>query len=169
MAKSIVSIQSNLDEIYTFLDNLDDEKLKGSIKKNILGAVGNGAKKAVKKNYGTLLHRRSSNLYKGVTRKFVKSKQAVVITSYARGRNKQYYGPALAKGALIKAKNNGYLVFQINGKWIKKKEVKLPARDWVESPVNNYLKSSQITIDMNKQLVKAVQNAETKAKKKLGI
>lgn len=158
-----IKIKDELDSLTEYLDNLDSEKWQ--IRKNVLRAVGTSATRYVRRGYKSLLNKRSGALYKGIKKKMTRSGKAVVITSYARAVGSGiYYAGSLTKGSIIKAKNKDFLTFKIGDKWIKKKEVKLPVRDFIVAPVEKYLGSPQIKTDMDKQLQKELDRIEKKKK-----
>lgn len=66
-----------------------------------------------------------------VTRALVNSIRAFSNTSGFRLATPLIYAAVHNFGAIIKAKNSPYLVFQINGRWSKKKQVKIPKRQYL--------------------------------------
>lgn len=159
-----ISLKAELDETTNMLDIMDSEKHQ--IRKNVLRAVGNSAARNIRKGYKGLLHKRSGALYKGIKKKMTRSGKAVVITSYARAAGSgYYYAGSHTKGSTIKAKSKDFLTFKIGDKWIRKKEVKLPVRDFIVEPVERYLGSPNVKKDMDRQLQKEIDRMERKAKK----
>ena len=77
-----------------------------------------------------------------------------------------FYGYALAKGARIKAKNTEYLSFQKDGKWIRAKEVKLPERDFVARPVEEYLKTQAFRDRLDSLVQKEIDRIERESVRK---
>lgn len=170
MATQFVNVTARLDEATLFLQGLDVNQK--TIRRRVLNAVGSGAKKQVKKYYNLYLHKQSGALYKSIIKKFTRSKKAITISAKARGEdrglagNYVFYGYALAKGSTIKAKKHKYLTFKVGDKWAKKTEVKLPNKDFIVSPVNYYLDSTQADWDINRQLEKEIAKIEKKAQQK---
>lgn len=153
------------------------------IQRKILSGVGTQAKNQVKRQYNTLLHKRSGNLYKSINRKVNKKGDTVSITANVvagnnatvvvdngrKGRGKTLvkqarYGYILAYGSHIKAKNKEYLTFKVNGKWVKKKEVFVKERNYMKPPVERYLGSSDYKATVERILQKEIDKYEEKAK-----
>jgi hypothetical protein len=151
---SFISIENDMTNVMSAFDSLEKESPK--IQRHILAGIGSKAVSVVKKNYKSQLKKGSGNLYKGVKRMVVKRGNAVVIASKARGENGQFYGFALAQGSTITAKKNKNLVFQIDGRWIRKHSVKLPERNWFQKPVESYIGSSAYKEQIEKLLQKEV-------------
>lgn len=144
-----IRITADISECLAFFDGL--EVNKDAIRANILRRVGTGGKQAVKRTFGSYLHKRSGELYrtiKSVLPKKGKSK-AVVITNSATsdkptskdGRNARY-GFMLASGYTIQGKNGGLLTFNIDGHWYRKHSVTVRPVDWVEPTVEKYTNSA---------------------------
>lgn len=155
-----VSVETDLTEVMELFDNL--EKGQNRIRRNILAGVGTSAKNRVKKLYKTYnLQKGTGALYKSIRRKVIRSGKAVIVEAGAR--NKQIlYGYALAKGSAIRAKSDEYLTFQIDGKWVKVHQVKLPERDFVSEPVNDYLKSTALRNQLDKLAQREIDKLEKK-------
>ena len=155
-----ISVETDLTEVMELFDNL--EKGQNRIRRNILAGVGTSAKNRVKKAYKSYgLQKGTGALYKSIKRKVIRSGKAVIIEPTAR--NKQVlYGYALAKGSAIRAKSDDYMTFQIQGKWVKVHEVKLPERNYVSEPVNDYLKSTALRSQLDKLAQREIEKLEKK-------
>jgi hypothetical protein len=133
------SVETDISEALSYLESLGANRHKSM--RRILSSIGVASKNEVKKAYKSwALSKRSGSLYKSIRSKVIRSGKAVVIDASAHSQtNKVFYGYSLAKGALIEAKANKYLTFQIDGKWKKVHSVQLPERDFVVTPVKKYL------------------------------
>ena len=158
-----INIKTDLNEAMTLLKELDGNKDK--MRKRVLSGVGTAAKNKVKKAYKSLLNKQSGTLYKSLYSKVVRSGKAVIIAPSAE-KNKVRYGYVLAKGGTIKAKNGDFLTFKIGDKWIRKHQVTLPERDWVEKPVKQYLQSADYKNKLDALVQKEITRAEKAAAKK---
>lgn len=147
MESGFVSIKVQVDECMNFFNGLDVNRK--TIKKKLLSPVGTGAKRAVKRNYGSTLRRKSGKLYNSIFSKVKWDTSGVYVSNSAYsgkntakdGRNARY-GFMLAKGYTIAAKKSEYLTFFADGKWHRVKEVRVDAKDWVEPAVNRYANSA---------------------------
>lgn len=155
-----ISVQVDIDEAMKVFEGLD--KGQNTIRRHLLAGIGTSAKNRAKTYSKTLIHKRSGALYKSFKRKIVRSGKAAIIEAKARAANQVFYGYALAKGATIKAKHSDYLTFQIDGKWVKKKEVKLPARDYITEPVKKYIDSAECKLQMEKLVQREIAKLEKK-------
>lgn len=167
----IVSIKADVKECVDFFENLAvSEK---SVSKAIMRSVGQGGRRAVKRNYPTVLKKRTGELYKSIKYKVYRSGGSVVITNSAQtdkhtskdGRVARY-GFMLASGYTIEAKKKSYLTFNVNGKWVKVKQVTVHEKDFTEGPVNRYLDSSTCTEDIDKAFQKQIDRVEKKLEAK---
>lgn len=155
-----ISIKVDLDNAMQLFENLEKESPK--IRKRLLSGIGTKVKGKVKKGYRATLDKGSGKLYKSIKRRVVRSGKAVIIDAKARAKNNVFYGYALAEGSTIKAKNEKTLTFQIDGKWIRKKEVKLPVKDYIISPSDRYLGSTEYRSDLDKLIQREVDKLEKK-------
>lgn len=155
-----LSIQTDLDEAMKLFDGLEKESPK--IRRRLLAGIGTTVKNKAKREYKTLLKQKSGNLYKSLKRRVIKSGKAVVIDAKARAENQVFYGYALAEGSTITAKNDKYLTFQIDGKWVKKESVKLPENDYISKPAERYLGSSEYRQQIDKLVQKEIDKLEKK-------
>lgn len=157
---SFVSLETDLDEAMKLFDGL--EKGQNTIRRHLLAGIGTSAKNKAKTYSKNLINKRSGNLYKSFKRIITRNGKAAIIETKARAANQVFYGYALAKGATIKANHSDYLTFQINGKWVKKKEVKLPERDYLSEPVERYINSAECKLQMNKLVQREIDKLEKK-------
>ena len=156
-----ISIETNLDEVMELFDNL--EKGQNRIRRNILAGVGTSAKNKVKKLYKSYgLGKGTGALYKSIKRKVIRSGKGVIIEAGARSNKQVLYGYALAKGAAIRSKSDEYMTFQIDGKWVSVHEVKLPERNFVAEPVNDYMKSVTLRNQLDRLAQREIEKLEKK-------
>ena len=160
MAAEYVSVECDLDEALDFFRGLEKEYPK--IRRRMLAGIGSSARNRAKKAYRGVLNKGSGNLYKSIKRGVVKSGKAVVISPQARADNHVLYGYALQQSALIEAKDSDYLTFQIDGKWVKKKSVRLKEHDFMEGPILQYLGSQDYRDQLDKLLAKEITKLEKK-------
>lgn len=159
----MVSVKTDLDEAMHLLKELDGSQVK--MRRRILSGIGTAVKNQVKKNYKSLLNKNSGSLYKSLNSKVIKSGKAVIVSPSAE-KNKVRYGYVLAKGSVIKPKNKDFLTFRIGDKWIRKHQVTIPERNWVESPAKQYLSSISYRQKIDSLVDKEIQRAEKAAQKK---
>jgi hypothetical protein len=154
-----ISLETDFSEAMEAFEELDRMSFK--IQRSILAGVGSKASSMAKKSYSMSLKKKTGNLYKNIKRVVTRSGNAVIIYSNALSENKVRYGFVLSKGTTIKAKDD-YLTFQIDGKWIKKKSVRIPERDWIVKPIENYIGS----IEYDSQIDRLIQKEVDKLFKK---
>lgn len=156
-----LSVETDISEPIKMLTELGGKKT--TVMRHLLSGLGTAAKRQVKKAYKSQgLNKRTGALYKSIQRKVLRNGKAVLIQAKAQSDDKAYYGYALAKGSTITAKNSNYLTFQVNGKWVKVHSVKLPAHDFVESPVKTYLQSTDFKVKLDQLVEKEVAKIEKK-------
>jgi len=170
IGNGIISIKADVDECVMFFDNLG--KSEKSISKAIMTQVGQGGKQAAKKHYPSVLHKRTGNLFRSIVFKTYKNGKTVVFSANANSGKKTSkdgriarYGYMLASGYTITAKNNGYLTFNVNGQWVKKKSITVAPRDFMEKPIDRYMESG----DLKQRMDKAFDKQLEKVAKKLGV
>lgn len=159
------SVKAEFDEALKLLEKLGGDRKKTM--RRLLSGIGTSAKAKVKKAYKTYgLHKNSGELYKSIKSRVVKSGRGVIIDAKAQSDGGIFYGYALAKGARITAKDGGFLSFQKDGKWIRAKEVKLPERDFVARPVEEYLKTQAFRDRLDKLVQKEIDRMDKESMKK---
>ena len=161
-----LSVKTEFDEALDMLQGLGADRNR--MMRRLLSGIGTSAKAKVRKAYKTYgLNKDTGELYKSISRRVVKSGKGVIVEAKARtgGDGNVFYGYALAKGARITAKDGGYLTFQKDGKWVKVHEVKLPERDFVARPVEEYLKTMEFRERLDSLVQKENGNIEEKARK----
>lgn len=160
-----VSVEADISGPLRYLESLGADK--GKAMRRILSGVGTAAKNQVKKAYkGYGLSKGQGDLYKSITRKVLRSGKGVIVEAKARSeKGKVFYGYALAKGAVITAKDDGYLTFQKDGKWIKVRSVKLPERDFVAKPAKDYLEGPAFQQKLEQLVQKEVDRIEKENRK----
>ena len=155
-----ISVETDFNDALRLFYSLDKEYPK--IRRRILSGIGQSAANRSKKSYKGLLQKRSGNLYKSIKKSVVKSGKAVVIYPRAMSDNNVRYGFPLAKGSLIQAKGDNYLTFQVNGKWVKKKQVQIGSHDFVEGPIMKYIGSQDYNNQIDKLMDKEIKKLEKK-------
>lgn len=159
------SVKTEFDEALKLLEKLGGDRKK--MMRRLLSGIGTSAKAKVKKAYKTYgLHKNSGELYKSIKSRVVRSGRGVIIDAKAQRDEGVFYGYALAKGARITAKDGGFLSFQKDGKWIRAKEVKLPERDFVARPVEEYLKTQAFRDRLDSLVQKEIDRIEKESAKK---
>ena len=154
-----ISIETDIADAIDVLISLG-QKEKSTMRK-VLGAVGTDAKNKAKKAYKKAgLEKHSGELYKSIIRKILKNGKEVLISAKARNTRNIFYGYALAKGSVIRARDKDYLRFQIDGKWRSAKEVKLKEHDFIEKPVRDYLASTAFKEKFDKVVQKEIDKIE---------
>ena len=160
-----LSIEADISEAISMLTKLG-AKEKRTLKK-VLSQIGTDAKNKARKAYkSTGLGIGTGELKKSIIRKVLKNGKEVLISAKARNERNIFYGYALAKGSLIRPKNADALHFQIDGKWITAKEVKLKEHDFIVSPVKDYLQSSAFKEKLDKVVQKEIDRIEKESKEK---
>ena len=157
-----VEIEPQLDDAIEFMGDL--VRNEQSIRKSILGQVGTKAKTAAKRDFTSILNKRSGYLYKTIRKYMYRNGKAVVVTAHKQ-EDTNRYGFALAHGFTAEPKNGEYLTFQSDGKWTKTKSVTIKAHDFIEGPVKRYISGPQIERDMDQIVEKKIQKLEEKYNK----
>lgn len=158
-----VSLKVDFSEIDEFLDNLDDRATRKQIIKYVLSNVTRITTNKIKKDYNLYLHKKTGNLYRNIKYKVYRRGTSSHIMSYAKSDNNVGYPFVLAAGVEIKPKKeDGYLTFQIDGKWIRKHSVTIPEHNFLEAPAKKYLNSSEMKKDMDFYLQKKIDQLEKK-------
>jgi len=164
----VISINADISDAMAVFNGLDVNRK--AIQKKLLSSVGTGGRQAIRRNYRSVLKKRSGTLYKSI-RSYVKSNgSAVVFTNSAdsgkntgKGGKAGRYGFMLASGYDVEAKDK-LLTFQINGKWFRMHHVHVDAKDFTEAPIERYVDS----LDCKNRLETALQKQVDYWDKKLG-
>ena len=159
-----INLESDIKEAEKLLEGMDYKKK--TFQRRILGGLATSAKGKVKKNYSSLLNKQSGTLYKSIKRSVNKRGDVATVHANAKAENKTRYGYVLVNGADITPKNGDYLTFRINENWVKVKSVHIAPRDFMESPVKQYLNSSEAQLRVNQITEKYIQDLEKKAQEK---
>lgn len=156
-----IDVRADFSEVDSYLKTL--ESGGRTIKRYVLKNIARITKNKVKKSYNTYLHKQSGDLYKSIKSSVSKKKDYGIVSANAGDEKTTVrYGYVLANGADIKAKKKPYLTFQIDGKWKKMKEVRVPAKNFMEEPAEKYLKSTEMKMDVDYYLDKKIQDMERK-------
>jgi len=160
-----VSIKAEMQEVREALDYVAD--YTKYIHRDVLQELGRQAVRVIKRNYPLVLHKRTGMLYKGISSKFTRDKNAVIVTSNARDMTKGYkggtrYGWVLAKGATITPKKGKTLTFMGQNGWVRLHKLVLPGRDWIEGPAMSYLRGPQMHEDIDKVVQKKLDKLRAK-------
>jgi len=161
----IISVEADINECLRFFNGLDVNKL--AITRNILKAVGQGARSVAKKNLNKTLQRRTGNLYSHI--RYVIASKTVDIYSDAESgkRTGKHNKPAryafmLASGYTIEAKTPKGLTFNINGQWFRKHSVTVAPKDFIEPPIDRWVGSADYKARVDKAFQQQVNYWEKK-------
>ena len=157
-----IELKTNIDECIELMDDLVTNEKR--TRKSILSQVGTKAKTQAKRNYKSILHKRTGNLYKSIRKYVYHNGRAAVITAH-KADDKVRYGFVLAHGTTIKPVNHKVLTFQINGKWYRRHEVVIKPHDFIERPVLEYVNGPQIDRDLEKITANIIKKTEERAAK----
>lgn len=158
-----ITIKPELDEAIELMDDLVTNEQR--TRKSILSQVGTKAKGHAKRQYRSILHKRTGNLYKSIRKYVYSNGRAAVVTAH-KADDTNRYGFALAHGFTAEAKNFPTLTFMSNGKWVRKHSVEVKSKDFIEGPVRSYVEGPQIDKDLDVITQKLIDKAEERAKKK---
>ena len=158
----IISIKADIEEAQAFLTELGYQRK--SINKALLRAVGTGGRQAIRRNYKSVLKKRTGKLYKEGIKSFVKQNgTAVVFTNNVDSGEKTSkdgrlarYGFMLASGYTIKPKHGKALMWEEDGQKFFAKKITVKPKDWVEGPIKRYAESMDIKQHLNKAFQKQV-------------
>lgn len=156
---AFIELKPEMDNAIEFMGDL--VKNEQSMRKSILGQVGTKAKNAAKRDFNSVLHKRSGYLYKTIRKYLYRNGKAVVVTAHKQD-DRNRYGFVLAHGATIEPKNGDYLTFQSDGKWTRAKSVTIKSHDFIEGPVKRYVDGPQIERDMDQIVEKKIAKLEQK-------
>lgn len=159
----IINVKADLDEAMDLLSELDGNKSR--MRRRILSGVGVAVKNSVKKSYRSFFHKRTGTLYKSLNSKVMKNGKAVIISPSAE-RDGVRYGYVLSKGTTIDAKKGDFLTFRIGDKWIRKKSVTIPEKDWVVGPARKFLEGGEMKTRLDKLTQREIDRAEKAAARK---
>ena len=166
--EGVISINADISDAMAYFNGL--EVNKKAIQKKLLSAVGTGGKQAIRRNYRSVLKKRSGTLYKSIRSYVERNGSAVVFTNNAdsgkntgKGGKAGRYGFMLASGYDVEAKDK-LLTFQIDGKWYRMHHVHVDAKDFTEGPIERYVDS----LDCQNRLDTALQKQVDYWDKKLG-
>lgn len=161
IAAGIISLEAELSECYRLLDGLSHNHK--TVRKYIMRAASTGGRQYVKRQYNSVLHRRTGKLYKSITSYVDSSGYKIIFTNNANsgkptskdGRLARY-GFMLASGYDLKPKHAKALSWEYNGQRFFAKSVKVEAKDFTESPVDRYFDSADCTERMEKATQKQI-------------
>ena len=166
--EGVISINAEISDAMAYFNGL--EVNKKAIQKKLLSAVGTGGKQAIRRNYRSVLKKRSGTLYKSIRSYVKRNGSAVVFTNNAesgkntgKGGKPGRYGFMLASGYDVEAKDK-LLTFQIDGKWYRMHHVHVDSKDFTEGPIERYVDS----LDCQNRLDTALQKQVDYWDKKLG-
>ena len=162
LGEGVISIQADIKDAMAYFEGLNVNRK--SIQKKLLGSVGTGGKQAIKRNYRSVLKKRSGLLYKSIKSYVKRNGSAVVFTNTAesgkntgKGGKSGRYPFMLASGYTVEAKDDSKLLtFQIDGKWFRMHSVTVQPKDFVQKPVENYVESLDCSNRMEKTLQKQI-------------
>lgn len=171
ISEGVVSLQVELQQCYRLLDGIEHNNKM--VRKYIMTAASRGGRSYVKRQYKNVLNKRSGKLYKSMTSYVDRPAYKIVFTNSADSGKKTAadgrtarYGFMLATGYNVPKDTQDksrMLIFQINGKWIRKHSVTVLPKDFVETPVNRYFDSHDCIERMEKAAQKQVDYWEKRA------
>lgn len=161
---NLISIKTDVDECMRFFNGLDVNK--AAISRNIMKAVGQGARTVARRNLSKTLHRRTGNLYSHV-RYALTTKEVSIYSNAEAGRTGKYnrparYGFMLGSGFTIKPKKGDVMRFQRNGKWVSYKEYTVRPKDFLEPPIQRWVGSADYKARVDKAFQQQVNYWERK-------
>jgi phage gpG-like protein len=136
-----ISIKIDTKDIENILPNFKSGILKG-MKQSMLYAEG-----ASKKRFGTQgnLQVRTGRLRNSIVGEAHQEDNDTYVGSIGTS---VIYGPIHETGGVIRAKNGPYLKFRVDGHWVSKKEVTIPARPFLRPAITeNISRIRDIIID----------------------
>lgn len=181
-----INLDENLREIEQIFGNLHKEAY--NVERKAVAAGSRVIGQEVRRSYKQYFQNKSGqhpdkpfkdpkNLRSSVrVKQYKKPKLGAYITStvhaynpYSPDQPKVLYGIALGKGYTIQPKDpDKYLTFQVDGKWVKRKEVKVDARPWITDPGTRAANSTQVQRAMEtavqKELEKLADNPNYRVK-----
>ena len=157
-----IEMESQIDEAMELLDGIKHNEKR--IKKSVLGMFGTKAKNAAKRQYSSVLNKKSGYLYKTIRRYVYTNGKAVVVTAH-RKDDLNRYGFVLAHGATIEPKEHPVLTFKIGDKWISRHSVTIEPKDFIERPTIRYVNSAQAETDLDEIMRKQLDKLEEKQNK----
>lgn len=123
----------------------DMDKKMPSIAKKMVNKVNTLIKKEARKNMRARKFNKSKEdgIYKNLYSTAKKDFEAIVGI-----RRIAFYSAFVERGAHIKAKNNKYLTFKINDKFVKVKSVIIPARPFLKPAVDMFWNTGRANKEM---------------------
>ena len=167
----VISIQGELQSCYRLLDGIAHNYK--TVRKYIMRAASTGARQYIKRNYKSVLNKRTGKLYKSITSYVDRPGYRIIFTNSATsdkptskdGRLARY-GFMLAAGYTVTPKPGKALIFKDSrdGKWVRKYgPIEVKEKDYVEAPVERYFNSSDDDARMEKAAQKQVDYWEKRA------
>lgn len=165
----VISIQGELQNCYRLLDGIAHNNK--TVRKYIMRAASTGARQFIKRNYKSVLNKRTGTLYKSITSYVDRNGYKIIFTNNATSNKPTSkdgrlarYGFMLAHGYTIEPKpGNKVLTFNINGKWKRAHSVTVRERDFIAEPVERYFNSFEDDARMEKAAQKQVDYWEKRA------
>jgi len=163
----VISVSADVSEALAFFDGLNVNKQ--AIRKNLMRVTGSGAVNAARRGVSNTLHNRTNKLKRGI--RFVYGFKYDYVKLYSNadsgkptskdGRNARY-GFMLAHGYTIRDQNEETLTFMIGGRWIRKHQITVPPKDWLEPSVLRYSQSAELDQRLDKEFQRQVNYWEKK-------
>ena len=164
-----ISVEADISDALDTLEKLGAKK--STMMRRMLSGIGTAAKNQAKKRYkASGLKKRSGALYKSISRRVLRNGKGVIIEAKAKTESGISYGYVLSKGSVIKPKTfkrlgrnqeaKKALVFQIEGKWVFAKSVKIPEHNFIVEPVMDYLKTTAFKEKVDKLMQKEIDRIE---------
>ena len=175
-----VSVKTDISDCMKFFDGLDVNRRR--IQERLMRTTGQGAVSAAKRGFGRTLKVRSGNLKRHI--RYVMGWKADYIKVYSDAQSSKAtsgsrdtkrgisfssprlarYGFMLASGYTIRDVNCETLTFRDSrdGSWVRKHEVTVKAKDWLEPSVIRFADSTDLTQRLDKELQKQINYWEKK-------
>ena len=155
-----IELRPEIDECIELMDDLVTNEKR--TRKSILSQVGTKAKSYAKRNYTSILHKKTGNLYRSIRKYVYHNGRAAVVTAHKKD-DPIRYGFVLAHGATIEPRNHKTLTFFSNGKWVRRHSVTIKPKDFIERPVLDYVNGSQIDKDLENITQRIIEKTEQRA------
>ena len=132
------------------------------IGRRVLATVASKARNKIKREYFSFFKHGGGT---GNLRKYIKNKSVnkgmerdIYSVAYKKDSSgkKVFYGFVHQAGTTILPKKAKVLRFQVDGKWVAAKEVRLSKKDWLHGPADRYMRSSASKTDVEKTLQKEI-------------
>ena len=171
-----ISIKTDISDCMKFFDGLDVNR--NQIQSRLMRTTGQGAVIAARRGFGKTLRNRTGNLKRHITYVMGDKGSRVTIYSDANSgkatsgvrtsrrlltygishehRRIARYGFMLAKGFTAGAATSWGMRFQVGGRWVTVRTLRVAPKDWLEPPVIRYADSYDLHNRLEKELQKQI-------------